>query len=131
MRANAVTVFAAAVSVSASACVAHAEDPDDPSDFRAAAVERAPPPAAARADTVRVACDDEGNLHVRAPDGVRVTTPLDAREDAEAEIAVGAAPPPPAEAHWIPVYGYVAAWGRYAHRDHRPTVTLGGSSAER
>lgn len=42
----------------------------------------------ANASTVRCGCDASGDLHVRAPQGSRVTVPEDATFDAEAEIAL-------------------------------------------
>lgn len=43
----------------------------------------------ANAGAVRCAADEEGNLHVHAPPGARVTLPPDAPEGATAEIAYG------------------------------------------
>jgi hypothetical protein len=57
----------------------------DPSLWREEGVARAPAGASSR--TVRVGCDDDG-LHIRAPQGSRVTVPDDATYPAEAEIAV-------------------------------------------
>jgi hypothetical protein len=128
MRADVATVFLVASAVATIGCIGRKNDPMDPSDFRASPRELEPPRTAPNDPrrTVRVACDDEGNLHVRAPDGVRVTTPIDARENAAAEIQIddGA----PAQAQGEPTYGYVAAWGRYAYRNHRPSLTLSHAS---
>jgi hypothetical protein len=99
MRADAATVLLVASAVSAIGCIGRDKDPMDPSDFlhgvmseteeRVEHGKRVPrhAPAGDPRKTVRVACDEEGNLHVRAPDGSTVTRPDDAANDAEAEIA--------------------------------------------
>lgn len=94
MRADAATVLLVASAVSAIGCIDRNRDFMDPSGFNGqgghVAEERTPAPAP-RGDpqkTVSVACDEDGNLHVRAPENVKVTTPEDGRADAEAEISL-------------------------------------------
>jgi hypothetical protein len=91
MRADAATVLLVASAVSAIGCIGRDRDPLDPSDFNGSSAEERVPSRAPRGDpqkTVHAACDEDGNLHVRAPENVRVTTPEDARANAEAEIAL-------------------------------------------
>jgi hypothetical protein len=52
-------------------------------------------PASHTAETIRCACDADGNLHVRAPQGGHVYVPEDATQPAEAEVVLDTAPPPP------------------------------------
>ena len=72
-------------------------DPLDPHEYvaeetaRVARASAASQPAAGAHVTCR--CDDEGGLHVAAPEGSIVTTPTDAaRADAEADIIVASEP---------------------------------------
>ena len=50
-------------------------------------VNRIGPPSRATSRTVRCACDTDGGLHVRAPQGSRVAVPEDATYDAELATA--------------------------------------------
>jgi hypothetical protein len=101
MRADAATVLLVASAVSAIGCIGRDRDFMDPSDFNGLgerSAEERSPSRAPRGDprkTVSVACDEDGNLHVRAPENVRVTTPDDARANAEAEISLDDAPARP------------------------------------
>ncbi|HVH46726.1 MAG TPA: hypothetical protein VM925_30500 [Labilithrix sp.] len=61
----------------------------DPGDVvREETVNRVGPPSRATARTVRCACDADGDLHIRAPQGSQVTVPEDASHPAEAEIVL-------------------------------------------
>lgn len=56
-------------------------------------VNRIAPPSRATSRTVRCGCDRDGDLHVQAPQGSKVTRPEDATYDAEAQIVLPADEP--------------------------------------
>src|SRR5688572_2915059 len=51
-------------------------------------VDRVSPPSRATSRTVRCGCDADGNLHVGAPQGSKVSRPEDASQAAEAQIVL-------------------------------------------
>jgi hypothetical protein len=149
MRAGAATVLLVASAVSALGCIG--KDPADPSDFASPSAEEREVARAKPGDprrTIRAECDKDGNLHVRAPDGAKVTTPADAGENAVAEITLDEAPGRrlrrtkslgfigdgklgPSRSHggpWnapdglLPPHAHgQRGWGSYGYRSYRPS----------
>ncbi|MBX3264211.1 MAG: hypothetical protein KIS78_29835 [Labilithrix sp.] len=72
----------------ACAACADKEAADPGAVLREEIVDRVGPPSRATSRTVRCACDADGDLHVSAPQGSRVTVPEDATNPAEAQIVL-------------------------------------------